>query len=816
MSALDCPSDDQFVQLLQGQLEPSQLDAMHEHIEGCSSCAELARHIALMITPLPLTSPPAMSPQEAMTTPTHIGRYRIKALLGLGGMGVVYRAFDPELERDVALKLLRPDLDLDTSHQAEVEARQLAEARALATVEHPNVLPIFEVGQQLGRVYLVMQLVEGRTARAVALSGQLDWPQLVALYLQAARGLKAAHHKGIIHRDIKPDNLMVNADGHVFLTDFGLARAASAPSLTSLMPVAQQDSPGTKLRTLTGSLVGTPAYMSPEQLDGQPATARSDIFSWCVSLYEALYGFRPYAGQTLEELRHSTATGKLVQPTSTLPTALFDALAVGLRPRAAERYQDMDALILAVEAAISAPAQTSRGPARAGLLGAGVLVVALGLGVILARGLSPELTITTTIAPKDPTLTPVTSKSAPIALAKPARDTPTPQPARVAPEPQPEPLPSKPPAPSAQELGSSVAPTPKRVLERAAPISKPERPKPRPNTSTAPTKPSTFTPLDPKQVSELFEQVKEQLERSQQCLDSSTKLMAMVHGDPDPPLLYKGFGSLHAECLMLSGRCDEGVELLKRRALPHELRHSILTYCLPSDTTDEHERWRRYTGRLSFSCSFSMYACDVKGPCRDTIQEVNAVLKAKPQAALKDVRLSRSLSSTLGAAATRCLDRQQECAMAQETFAISLALEAGQTHVPSPTLDAEQMIAYGSASKTCSPVNVSEPLKLAFEVGRFEHMAQKAPYAKANDAALKLATSAPLLQADVTTKRRVADAIDALVARQLKSKRPCQPLDALALEADRLRLGSDQAQQEPHTRARAQRLEPSCPIQDSP
>jgi hypothetical protein len=317
-------------------------------------------------------------------------------------------------------------------------------------------------------------------------------------------------------------------------------------------------------------------------------------------------------------------------------------------------------------------------------------------------------------------------------------------------------------------------------------------------------------------VSELFEQVKEQLERSQPCHASSAKLMAMVSADPSPPPLHRSFASLHAECLMLSGRCDEGAELLKRRLLPRELSHTIGTRCLPSDAPDAHERWRRYAGRISFSCTFSIYACDLNGPCRDTIREVSAALKAKPQAALEDVSLRRSLASALDSSVSRCLDRQQDCALAQDTFAIAQALEAGQTHIPSPTLDAAQMSAYGKAIKTCSPVNVSDPLKLAFEVGRLEHTVQKAPYAKANDAAFKLASSELLLEADATTKRRVADALDALIARQVKAKRPCQPLDALALEADRLRLGPEQAQQAPQARSRAQRLVPSCPLPAAP
>jgi len=246
-----------------------------------------------------------------------VSRYVILHLLGQGGMGVVYAGYDPELDRKVALKLLRPD----RARGEAARLRLLGEAQAIARLSHPNVVAVFDAGSFGDQVFLAMELVPGRTLREWLDAGSRSWREVAALFLGAGRGLAAAHAAGLVHRDFKPENVLLGDDGRVRVVDFGLARPAGIE--------AAEDDPGV--------IRGTPAYMAPEQLCGGPADARSDQYGFCVALWEALYGVRPGAAAG------SAAGGQ--RASRRVPPWLRQALERGLSTDPADRHSSMDALL---------------------------------------------------------------------------------------------------------------------------------------------------------------------------------------------------------------------------------------------------------------------------------------------------------------------------------------------------------------------------------------------------------------------------------------------------------------------------------------
>src|SRR5260370_32426597 len=213
---------------------------------------------------------------------SHLGPYEIEAPLGAGGMGEVYRARDARLERDVAIKVLPAQFAED----ANALARFYREVRAVAALSHPNILTIYDIGTDQGVTFAVIELLEGQTLGGRLKQGVIDWRKAVEIATAIADGLAAAHAKGIIHRDIKPENIFLTADGGVKILDFGLARL-EARNVTP--------QPGVPiLETQPGLLLGTVAYMSPEQVRGQPADARSHLFAFVCVLYEIVLGRPPF------------------------------------------------------------------------------------------------------------------------------------------------------------------------------------------------------------------------------------------------------------------------------------------------------------------------------------------------------------------------------------------------------------------------------------------------------------------------------------------------------------------------------------------
>jgi eukaryotic-like serine/threonine-protein kinase len=293
-----------------------------------------------------------------------IGRFVMIDLLGGGGMGEVYLCYDPELDRRVAVKLLRP---LRGGREGEAPARLLREARAIARLSHPNVVTVHDVSVWEGRVFLAMEYVAGPTLAAWAREHHGDWAAIVAVYRLAGEGLAAAHRAGLVHRDFKPDNVLVDEGGRPRVLDFGIARAAeSAGSHTSASTLAQID---TSLDlTTTGMLLGTPAYMAPEQLTSMPVDARTDQFSFCIALWEALYGQRPFAGDALASLTANVLGGRLRAPPreSRVPERVERALRRGLALDPDARFPDMPALLAAL-----APPRSTQGRWMAALVAAG-------------------------------------------------------------------------------------------------------------------------------------------------------------------------------------------------------------------------------------------------------------------------------------------------------------------------------------------------------------------------------------------------------------------------------------------------------------
>jgi serine/threonine-protein kinase len=278
---------------------------------------------------------------------SRLGRYHLLHRIGQGGMGVVYAGYDPELDRKVALKILR----------REVAAREwlLREGQALARLSHPNVVGIHEVGEHDGHVFLAMEFVEGQTLTRW-LEKKPQPLEILRVFAQAGRGLIAAHAAGLVHRDFKPDNVLIGKDGRVRVGDFGIATQAgrqttrkteTAASSTTSTPSSLLSTPLTR----AGSLVGTPAFMSPEQFGGESITALSDQWSFCVALYDATYQTSPFPSETVQELREKVLNESPVTP-PLLPDAplwLSPILLRGLARNPADRYPDMAGLLAAIE-----------------------------------------------------------------------------------------------------------------------------------------------------------------------------------------------------------------------------------------------------------------------------------------------------------------------------------------------------------------------------------------------------------------------------------------------------------------------------------
>jgi eukaryotic-like serine/threonine-protein kinase len=317
----------------------------------------------------------APSSGDELEAGTTLGRYRILAPLGQGAMGVVYAAYDPRLDRRVALKVLHTSDAHGDSTSAGPE-RLAREAQALARLAHPNVVAVHDTGIVGGRVFVAMELVAGVTLRQWAAQTERGWRELVEQVLRAGRGLAAAHAAGLVHRDFKPENVIVGDDGRVRVVDFGLAREAGRHQAA-----AELDSESSPIDQLTreGALISTPAYMAPEQFLGGLIDARTDQFAFCVTIWELVHRQRPFSGEGAAALGYQITREPPSDPppSSAVPGWLDRLLRRGLAKAPAERYASLDELLDAIEAELR-PAPTRRSSWPFAAVGAGAIAIATG------------------------------------------------------------------------------------------------------------------------------------------------------------------------------------------------------------------------------------------------------------------------------------------------------------------------------------------------------------------------------------------------------------------------------------------------------
>ena len=362
---MPCLDENDVVAFLQGTLAQDRRPAIRSHLDSCKSCLELVSLLghtsvaheadlgettaqaptsqtlgadAPSQTSVARADPELESVVERELVPgTTVGRYEILEARGSGGMGVVYAARDPQLDRNVAIKLVRPSLGHLSGEQGQL--RLLREAQAMARLTHPNVLTVHDIGAHGDQIFVAAELVSGQTLDRW-LAGQHTWREIVEVFVQAGRGLDAAHRAGLVHRDFKPQNVLIGDDHRVRVFDFGLVQFGQASS---------DEKPKRRL-------VGTPAYMSPEQFRGEAGDHRTDQFGYCVSLFEALSGERPFAGKSIEELSASTVRGlgSAALHHGRIPAWLRRILARGLESSADNRHPSMSDLVDALNAGLGA------------------------------------------------------------------------------------------------------------------------------------------------------------------------------------------------------------------------------------------------------------------------------------------------------------------------------------------------------------------------------------------------------------------------------------------------------------------------------
>lgn len=396
-----CPAADVLLAFTAGELPEPRAIEIEAHIDECSECRAVLSNIA------------------RGGPPPSLGRYRIDTVLGSGGMGIVYRGFDPQLARPVAIKVVRRGGEDSNSRQ-----RLVREAQSLARLSHPNVCHVYDVGTHDDEVWVAMELIDGVQLRQWGEEGH-SRDELMTALLGAADGILAAHDAGLIHRDIKPENVLVTRDGRAIVTDFGLARHED---LVDVNAATMASNPNL---TATGAIAGTPAYLAPEQLLGDPLDARVDQFAWAVMAWELLVGTRPFPvvfAVRVEAIRAG------VQPSPKIAAHLHDALARAMAADPADRFPSMRELIAAFRAQPAASAPATRVPivptrGRAAAI-AGLVVLAAG-GIAVTQWPRSDRDTTVASAPIAPTTTPA-PLAAPIAQPSPA---PAPPPVEDSPAP---------------------------------------------------------------------------------------------------------------------------------------------------------------------------------------------------------------------------------------------------------------------------------------------------------------------------------------------------------------------------------------------
>jgi len=392
---VQCLDDNAVSEFVSGALPSGLLTKVEGHLAGCRDCRDLVAAMAQdaiadsnvkTVKHEKLSaSQVAELPKKTLSVGDRVGRYLVLSTLGTGGMGVVFAAYDPQLDRKVALKLLRSGLQLATK---DARKRLQREAQAIAQLSHPNVVGVYDVGTtDDGDLYIAMEFVEGDTLTTWLKRWPRTWREIIDVFLQAARGLVAAHSVGLLHRDFKPDNVLVGGDGRVRVTDFGLARSliAHLDEESGRGPTPQMPTALNSQLTATGTVLGTPRYMPPEQLTGPDIDARADQFSFCVALHEALYGEHPLPGSTSVSMLEKGDKANPPPDNTRVPSNINKAVARGLERDRAKRWPTMAQLM--AELVPPAPRVNAR-------------IVAMGLGgLLLVTGAAAAV-----MAQKDPAL----------------------------------------------------------------------------------------------------------------------------------------------------------------------------------------------------------------------------------------------------------------------------------------------------------------------------------------------------------------------------------------------------------------------------
>jgi len=315
-----CLDDNTMAAYFDGVLDTADVATIEAHVSECAACRKDLSAMAVAHT---LGGSRDDGADGGIIPGDRIGRYVLAEERARGAMGIVASARDPELGREVAIKVLRPEVSAHLLRQ---------EARAMAKLSHPNVVSVYDVGEHAGRVYLAMELVDGIDLRRWLGLERRGWRTVLRACIVAGRGLAAAHRAGLVHRDVKPDNILCGPEDRVRITDFGLAESATADVI---------------------GITGTPAYIAPEVWRREPATTRSDQWSFCATAYEALFGVTPFVGDTTQQLRDAIDDGRLELPARPpVPRRLKRALARGLARDPAARHGSMDALLAELEAVL--------------------------------------------------------------------------------------------------------------------------------------------------------------------------------------------------------------------------------------------------------------------------------------------------------------------------------------------------------------------------------------------------------------------------------------------------------------------------------
>jgi tetratricopeptide (TPR) repeat protein/tRNA A-37 threonylcarbamoyl transferase component Bud32 len=361
--AMACFDPETILAFVDGALPVGALADAQQHVAGCQSCADL---VAIAASGGAIAfDPSSASLQEAggdvgqagLVKGSSFGRFVVLDLVGRGGMGEVYAAYDPQLDRKVAVKLLRQWSSQRLSVTA-ARARLLREAKAIARLSHPNVVVVHDAGELEGQAFVAMEFIDGQTLADWQAAAPRGWREIREHYLAAGQGLAAAHDAGLVHRDFKPHNVMVGRDGSIRVMDFGLAGDAddrgSAPGGGDGAPLAirskERLSTRTAALTHTGALLGTPLYMAPEQFLARATGPGTDQFSFCVALYQALYGQWPFANESLASLIDSVVNGRVRDPPdkARVPSFLRRLVMRGLSRAPEQRFPSMAALLRAL------------------------------------------------------------------------------------------------------------------------------------------------------------------------------------------------------------------------------------------------------------------------------------------------------------------------------------------------------------------------------------------------------------------------------------------------------------------------------------